>query len=250
MSHSFKRLSREPVYLKVYRSIEQDILTGKLIEGAALPIEYELSEQFGVTRSTVREGIRLLEKAGLVERGPAKRLIVKRPKSNEIAENTSIGLVLGGVTFGEVWETLLTMYPQAARLAASRLKSSDVELLKQVNENFIATNKQETDKLVLETVEFFQCLTHSLNNQVLQALLQSLNILIGTSLKQVIKHTPNAKQRIAKAHKEIISAIANKDQNKAQQWMEKHINDLKRGYKIAGMDMTTKVLLDSNFIDT
>ena len=211
MSHSFKRLTREPVYFKVYRSIQQDIISGKLAEGATLPIENELSEQFGVTRSSVREGIRLLEKAGLVERGPAKRLIVKKPKTNEIAENTSVGLVLGGITFGEVWETLLTMYPQTARLAASRLKASDVKRLNTITENFIATEDKQTEELVLKTVEFFQCLAHSLNNQVLQALLQSLNIMIGTSLQQVIKHTPNAKQRIAKAQQEIISAMGHMD---------------------------------------
>ena len=137
MRHTFKPLAREPVYAKVAQAIEQDIVSGALKEGAALPTEGELCEQFGVTRSSVREGIRLLEQAGLIERGPAKRLIVKSPKAAEISAVASRSLAHGGATFREVWETLAAFYPGAARLAAARLDSKALAALKEQAEKMM-----------------------------------------------------------------------------------------------------------------
>ena len=104
----FSPLDRQPAYLKVYRAIEQNIIDGVLADGESLPIEAELCEQFKVTRSTVREGLRLLEQSGLIERGARKKFLVKRPSSNDVAVAASRSLALGGVTFSEVWDALST----------------------------------------------------------------------------------------------------------------------------------------------
>ena len=57
-------------------AIERKILAGRLKPGDPVGTESELVKQFGVNRSTVREGIRLLEQSGLVSREPSRRLSV------------------------------------------------------------------------------------------------------------------------------------------------------------------------------
>ena len=64
--HEFGKLERLPAYRLVYDAIEGQILSGRLRVGDPLPPEVQLAGQFGVNRSTVREGIRLLEQSGLV----------------------------------------------------------------------------------------------------------------------------------------------------------------------------------------
>lgn len=54
----FQRVVVEPAYKAVSAAIERAILDGALPPGSALPTEQELSERFGVHRSTVREAIR------------------------------------------------------------------------------------------------------------------------------------------------------------------------------------------------
>lgn len=242
MAHTFKPLSREPVYLKVSNAIAADILSGALKEGALLPTEGELCEQFGVTRSSVREGIRLLEQSGLVERGPAKRLVVKCPKTSEIAETASRGLTLGGATFREVWEALAALYPQAARLAAKRLGADALAALRAICERLEKTGDADADGVVNAAVEFFQQLASGLDNRVMLAMLQSLNLMIGASLRQVINRTPKARLRILTAQKEIIAAIEARDEDRAADWMAKHIDDLMRGYKVARVDFDARIL--------
>ena len=226
MSHEFKPLDRQPVYVKVANAVEAEIVSGKLKPGALLPTEGELSAQFGVTRSSVREGIRLLQQMGLVERGAAKRLMVTSPKAREIAEAASRSLALGGATFREVFETLATLYPEAARLAAASLDENALAEISSVHEALENEQSENADAVVRLAVEFFQQLANGLNNRVMLAMLQSLNLMIGASLRLVIDETPNARARILKAQEEIIDGLKTRDGEKARAWMTKHIEDL------------------------
>ena len=238
----FERLKKQPAYLQVYNAIEAEILSDRLQEGSPLPTEAELCAQLGVTRATVREGLRLLEQADLVQRGAAKRFYVKRPNTDDIAAATRKSFVLGGATFQDVWETLLTMYPPATKLAAKKLKRSHTAELRRIRERLKKTPADDEAAVVVLAVEFFQSIAAALGNNVMLALLQSLNMMIGASLEQVIRKTPNAHKRITDAQERIIDAIEKGDGEAAADWMKKHINDLKRGYSIAGVSLSERVV--------
>lgn len=238
----FTPLDREPAYLKVYRAIEQHIVDGSLANGAPLATEAELCQQFQVTRSTVREGLRLLEQTGLVARGSHKKFYVRRPSSADVAAAASRSLALGGVTFHEVWDTLSCYYPQAARLAAHRLDKASIAALDQARAAMESADAGDHDATVAMSVEFFQIIAKGLQNRVMLAVLQSLNLMIGESLRLVISKTPKARSRILAAQDKIIDAFRQQDPDQAEQWMAKHIADLKRGYLVAKMDINAPIL--------
>ncbi len=242
MVHQFQPLKKEPAYLKVYQAIEAEIVSGALAEGAVLPTEAMLCEQFAVTRATVREGLRLLEQADLVRRGAAKRFVVRRPDAGDVALAASKGLALGGATFQEVWETLSAMYPQAARIAAQRLEKLQINELRAINADLRAAATDDAEATVTFAVAFFQCLAAGLNNRVLLALLQSLNMMIEASLQQVILKTPEAHARILEAQGHIIAALDDRNEERAALWMTRHIDDLKRGYELAALNFHDRVL--------
>ena len=242
MDGEFQTLAREPAYLKVCRAIEEKITVGQLADGASLPTEAELCEQFGVTRSTVREGIRMLEQTGLIVRGPAKRLFVSRPKTLDVAAATSRGLSLGGATFREVWEGLVTLYPPAARLAASRLAPSHVEALRAINQKLADCTDAQTQCVVEGAVGFFHEVARGLGNPVMLAMLDALNMMIEASLLRVIERAPNARRRIIEAQTRIIDAIVAGDGDETEAWMRRHIDDIARGCQVAGLDLDAPVL--------
>ncbi len=241
MTNAFKPLEREPAYLKVFKAIEARITDGSLKDGASLPTEGDLCDQFGVTRSTVREGLRLLEQTGLIVRGPAKKFYIKRPDSADIAAAASKSFALGGVTFREVWDTLASFYPAAARLAATRLSDDDIAQLKTVRASLEAAGPKDHEATVAGAVEFFQHIARGLDNRVMLALLQSLNLMIGESLRHVIAGAPQAKERILSAQDKLIAAFEAGDETRAGEWMTKHIDDLKRGYDVAKVDLNEKI---------
>lgn len=242
MDGDFKPLSREPAYLKVCRAIEEKIVAGDLADGASLPTEAELCDQFEVTRSTVREGIRMLEQTGLIMRGPGKRLFVSRPKANDVAAATSRGLSLSGVTFREVWESLATIYPPAARMAVRRLDADKIIALRTINDELSACGNEDSEAVVRGAVAFFHEIAGGLDNRVMLAMLDSLNMMIEASLRRVIESAPNARPRIVEAQAKIIEAFAAGDETATEMWMKRHTDDIARGCTVAGLDLDAPVL--------
>ena len=242
MDGEFQPLTREPAYLKVCRAIEDKIVAGDLADGASLPTEADLCEQFAVTRSTVREGLRLLEQTGLIMRGPGKRMFVSRPKTEDVAAAASRGLSLGGATFREVWEGLATLYPPAARLAVERFDAATIEALRAINANLAQQGDADTRAVVDGAVGFFHEIAMGLNNRVMLAMLDSLNMMIEASLVRVIEKAPNARARIVEAQGHIIDSLAGKDSAKAELWMKRHTDDIARGCTVAGLDLDAPVM--------
>lgn len=242
MDGEFERLAPEPAYLRVCRAIEEKIIAGVLADGSSLPTETEMCEQFGVTRSTVREGIRMLEQTGLVMRGPARRLFVARPGAQKVAEATSRSLSLGGASFREVWEALATIYPPSARLAVRRLGPDRLDALRAINAELAALRNSDDGAVVRGAVAFFHEIATGLNNPVMLAMLDTLNLMIEASLRRVIEGAPRARERIIEAQRHIIDAIAAGDEALTERWMKRHTDDIARACEVAGVNLETPVL--------
>src|SRR5262247_4243060 len=100
----FERIKALPAYAMVADAIERKILSGSLRPGDPIGTESELVKQFGVNRSTVREGIRLLEQSGLIHRDSGRRLMASLPHYSRLATRMSRAMLLHEVTFRELWE--------------------------------------------------------------------------------------------------------------------------------------------------
>jgi DNA-binding transcriptional regulator YhcF (GntR family) len=109
----FERIKPRPAYELVAEAIERKILAGRLKPGDPVGTESELVRQFGVNRSTVREGIRLLEQSGLVSREPSRRLSVAVPHYHRLATRMTRALILQQVTFRELWHASRALEPAA-----------------------------------------------------------------------------------------------------------------------------------------
>src|SRR3954467_2708940 len=122
----FSPISSTPAYKKVAEAIERDILAGRLRDGEPLGTETELVLQFSVNRSTVREGIRLLEHGGLIRRDSSRRLWVGLPHYEGMATRMSRALVLHEVTFRELYEAAMAL--QIATIEAAVEHASPAEI--------------------------------------------------------------------------------------------------------------------------
>lgn len=119
MTQRFGKLKVLPAYKVVYNAIEREILAGRLRPGEKLPTEMALAEQFGVNRSTVREGIRQLEQNGYARRDGGKRLHVTIPRRQDLGSRASRAMVMQHVTFRELWQVTMALEPLAATEAAA-----------------------------------------------------------------------------------------------------------------------------------
>ena len=242
MTYRPQPIPREPAYLKVCQALEQDILQGRLSIGDVLPTETILADQFGVNRSTVREGVRLLEQTGLIARGAAKRWVVSQIEATDVASSTSRALARSGVTFEHAWEALSVLYPQAAAMVADRIDAETVAQMQQRLTLQSALKANQHDALVESVSDFFSDFAAAVGNPALQVPMESLNLLLASSLRKIIRSAPDAATRIQAAQRELIDAFAVGDKDRAVLWMTRHIADLRRGYQVAGVDVHARIL--------
>ena len=232
----FNRLQKQPAYKIVGDALQQAIMQRQLKIGDALPIESSLAEQFGVNRSTVREGIRHLEQQGLVER-QGKKLIVTRPTSNAVADQMSNVLILHDVTFQELWEMEMALEPLAAQLAATQIDQNSLAIIKKnLDATEHAIEQGDRHSITALDVEFHHLIAEAANNQALNLSREALARLFYPAY-QASMHNETSEQRLIEAHRFIYNALVNKDAQNACEWMKKHIVDFKRGYELAGNDL-------------
>lgn len=127
----FEPVSAVRAYERVVEQIEQAVLSGRLRPGERLPSERELMAQFGVSRSTIREALRVLQSDGLVRsragdpRGPevlGASPAALRKSLDRLARAESLGLA-------ELVQFRMILEGSAYRLAAELRTESDLDEL-------------------------------------------------------------------------------------------------------------------------
>lgn len=243
MANHLKRLTIPRAYEAVHKALEEEILSGRIPTGAPLPTETELAEQFGVTRHTVREGMRALEQSGLVRREAGRRLHAALPHHEELAPRGSRALLMQGVTFRELWEIALRLEVCAAELVAPCINDALVEKL-EANLGAMETALAEGRSIIALDVAFHAMIAEATLNRVLLMSREPVSLLFYPSLEKLFSHptTRNLSPgRIVEAHREIIRAMQVRDAQSVRDWMERHIMDFRRGYDLAGIDLDRPV---------
>lgn len=244
---AFETLDRLPAYRVAEQTIRRKILDGTLAPGTLLPPELDLADQLGVTRPTVREAMRSLESAGLIERGARRRMAVTAPAKNIVITAMHEAIVLHGISYRELWEVQTAVEPLAARLAAANITDDLVERLRA---NLERTSDCLDDPIALATadIEFHDLVAEAAQNHALLLAREPLGALLFPAYGAVIQRIGPGR-RLFEAHRRIFHAIQAGDADTAQDWMAKHFVDFKRGCELAGLDLDDPVTANQNAID-
>src|SRR5262245_28942225 len=236
----FERIKPRPAYELVAEAIEKKILAGRLKPGDPVGTESELVRQFGVNRSTVREGIRLLEQSGLVAREPSRRLSVAVPHYHRLATRMSRALILQQVTFRELWHTSKALEPAAVEQAMENATEEDLAALAA---NIAATRKAAREPaLVAEhDAEFHKLIGKAAHNRVLLLAKEPSSMLVRPTTALIITQNPAGIPRLIEAHERILEALRRRDRESGRLWVDRHLRDWKAGFERAGLDLDSPV---------
>ena len=163
MKNRFEKINLKPMLLveQITETLTDAILEGVLKGGEQL-IETELKEQFGISRTPLREAFRELEKRGLVVMIPRRGTMVKKISRKDIEENFPVRASLEGL---------------AARDAHGRILDDDLRDMRTYFEGMKAFAAQGDTKSYREYhIKFHEIFIQACGNDFLMGLIQNLRI--------------------------------------------------------------------------
>jgi GntR family transcriptional regulator, transcriptional repressor for pyruvate dehydrogenase complex len=246
---TFEKLNIPSAYQVVTRELRRMILAGDLKAGAQFPTEAKLAGQFGVNRSTVREGIRQLENEGLVSREGRKRLTVSIPGSEKLSSQATRALVMRQVTFRELWEVSLVLEPACAAMCAQH---SGDELKAAIETNLQCTRDEFSDihRCTELDTEFHALVARGSDNKALLLSREPVGLLLFPAFDILSPLLPQAIGRMLEAHAHIGQAILSANAADAEMWMRKHIVDFRRGWEMSKLSLDLPIELPRALADT
>lgn len=197
MDTKFKISGNEYLPLRdvVFGTLRDAILTGKLLPGERL-MENQLADKLGVSRTPVREALRMLELENLVELVPRKGAQVLDMSEKDVVDILEIRSALEGL---------------ATRLACQKISEDGIEKLRALEEKFekaIADGEQELIAALDE--EFHDVIFSATQNDKLCQMYHNLRTQLYRYRMAHIKKDSTIKP-IVDHHKRIIHAIESRD---------------------------------------
>lgn len=224
----------QPAYQQVATQLRNLVLQGDLGAGDRLPNEAELSTMFGVSRSTVREALRVLSSQNLVttSRGVGGGSFIAHPQPGHISDflETSIGLLSGSDTLSvaSLLEARELLEVPAARLAAQRRTEEQVESLQGV----VAREQEELDRGAdfEEHRRFHQMVLHASGNSLLEIMTRPVFSVLRTRfLREAAPHA--FWENVVAEHQRIYDRISARDADGAAHEMREHLVRLAATYQ-------------------
>jgi DNA-binding FadR family transcriptional regulator len=235
-AEKLRRITPTPAYQLVAEAIERRILSGGIRPGQPIGTEAELVKQFGVNRSTVREGIRLLEHDGIIQRQPNRRLAAALPHYERLATRTSRALVLHQATFRELYETGMALQLATIEGATQRATPDLVDALQENIERTAGVLEDPAAVAELDA-EFHALIGKASANRVLQLAREPSDLLVRPTTELVLRKVKQGAPRLLHAHRMLLDAIRRRDAEFGRLWARRHINDWKKGFELAGNDL-------------
>jgi DNA-binding FadR family transcriptional regulator len=212
---------------EIVSQIERAIFAAELRTGDRLQSERELAEQFGVSRITVRDALRVLEARGLihVKVGAMGGAFVADANTDRVAESISTYIRLKRMTLSELAEARTVVEAATASLAAQRADAGAVSRLQQ-SVDAARTLLREPITHADASMDFHVELARAARNEVLEATVEAYRELLVPSIRDLRDdRTGRATQ---KAHEELVEAVRRRDPDGAREIMLTHLADFEK----------------------
>lgn len=205
---------------EVMDKIIQLIIDNDMKAGSKLPNEFQLSEQLGVGRSTLREATRRLVSRNILE--------VRQGSGTFISKKRGVPEDPLGLTFMEndyrlaldLFEIRLMLEPNAAALAASH--ATEEQLTKLEHYCRIVEKKIDTNESYYKDDEAFHtCLAECSGNSVLKTLIP---IVVSSIYMTTVSTSDQFRPLTYRQHRKIVRAVTRRDSMGASLAMSEHLN--------------------------
>jgi GntR family transcriptional regulator, transcriptional repressor for pyruvate dehydrogenase complex len=222
------QVDRVPAYQVLAEELREQITSGRLRPGDRLPAEPQLCAQSGVSRSTVREALRLLASQNLIVtvRGVTGGSFVAEPSPARLADALSLGVGLlvsaGQLGPEQLFEVREAFEVPASGLAAQRRTD---EHLAALGKTLFDPDTADRDTLLGAYGAFHTAVAVATGNPLFELITRPLYA--GPYDWEWVSRAPGFWHRIDADHRRILAAITHRDVDAAQLAAQAHLAGLR-----------------------
>ena len=225
----FTPAKRTRSFEDVVEQIRNAVIEGKIQKGDRLPNERELCGIFGISRSTLREGIRALEALGVVEVRPGAGggTFAAEPRGDQVGAALESLIRFSGATARDLWEFRVSFEGETAFWAAARATTEDVAALDEIVDEWKvldAGDKVAWPVFAEVDVRFHDTVAQASHNQVRLAIMLGLSQAIFRASSALEPYVDRRmRNTIGKELAAITDAVRDHDQKRARSRMRTHV---------------------------
>ena len=207
---------------EIVAQIRERLFDGLLRPGDFVGTERTLATEFGVSRLTMRDALRILEANGIVEVkvGKSGGVRVAQPKPERFADALAVQLTLAGISHTEVFEAQMAVETQAVRIAAVVAEPADFAQLEEQLQRLRAA-ADDDHAFVRESLEFHAGMIRASRNRALIAQFQALRHLTWRAI--LPHHSRNRSAQVVARHGQALAALRARDGEKAAALVAQHL---------------------------
>ena len=211
------------LYEQIADSIEEMIFEGGIDE-MRLPTEFELAEKYGVSRSVIREALKILNERGLVSMRAGDGSYVNIPKSGVISRVLARVMRFNRISDDKITEVRLLLETKTAEEAAAHATSKDIALLEELNKQ-MELHGDNLEIRIDKDCEFHVAIAKISHNELLEFMVESLTELLKSYMMERITHDKSGHEKGIKYHKRIINAIKTHNTKLVKSLIKEHIKE-------------------------
>ncbi|TXI04422.1 MAG: FadR family transcriptional regulator [Pseudorhodobacter sp.] len=215
---------------EVTDQIRGQIARGALGPGDRLPSERDLAEQFSLSRNTVREALRALEIAGILElkKGATGGAFVREGQGDAVVSSFADLFYLGKIQPTHLTEARMIVAVSVARLACQRATEEELdELEANVNASKLAVAQGDIPERTRINLQFHRILAKCTRNPVL-IIISDAMIEIQRQMLEVLPGAPNS--AIMPSRERLLGYLRARDEDMAALEMESNLRLLQQHY--------------------
>jgi GntR family transcriptional regulator, transcriptional repressor for pyruvate dehydrogenase complex len=228
----FQRIERARSALttdQVVSQIRDLISSGELQRGDRLPAERVLAERLGISRPSLRAGLRSLIATGILRvRHGSGTFIVEGPPALD-SEPLKLLAALHGFTFHEMFEARRIIEETVAGLAAARRTEAQTDAIA-AEIDAMATSLDEPLTYLVHDIRFHRAIGIASGNPILATLVEMVSSVMYQTRRETIQRAHGFSQSLAN-HRKIYRAIKARNPEKARAAMHQHLALAQRAYE-------------------
>lgn len=216
-----------PLYEQVAEMIENQIIRGEFRVGDRLPTEYELASTYKVSRTVIREAMKVLKEKGWVETRSGRGTIVVDNVTRGVRSSFNVAVRMDPDSgWGYLIEVRRMIEPEIAALAAERASPEQIGQMRQAVERMdhaVRDNPVNVEEFLDADFSFHMILAESTGNPLVMMIIHPVVKLMREQQAFHASQIEGGAQRSQKNHHSIIAAIESHNPGAARANMNSHI---------------------------